>query len=397
MKKQLLTSLLVVLFLPLVIFNSCREDESPLPVIETVTPGSDGIGAVVKIEGKNFGAIISEASLEFNGTPALIDVIADTLITTHVPEGATTGKINLTVRGKRTSSPQDFEILEGRWERKADMIEAPPGTYDGQGRYYAVGFTIGGKGYIGTGNDPPVPLKDFHEYDPALNQWARKADQPLARYQASAFVISNKAYVGLGRDDSSGYLSDFYEYDPATDTWTEIASFPGGGRASATSFSIGGKGYVGMGLGPRSYKDLWAYDPATDEWAQLADFPGTARGRAVGISVDEKGYVGLGFLYFDWWRYDPVLDSWTRLADSILEGKNLPWDITWFAMNGKIYILGGYSANCWEYDPALDKWQQRTSIPQTFGGGSSFSIGDKGYVTTRLYSAPDKLWEFDLN
>ncbi|MDR3094058.1 MAG: hypothetical protein LBU62_05385, partial [Bacteroidales bacterium] len=38
----------------------------------------------------------------------------------------------------------------------------------GKGRYQAVGFSVGGKGYIGTGwNGDETVMKDFWEYDPA--------------------------------------------------------------------------------------------------------------------------------------------------------------------------------------------------------------------------------------
>ena len=50
------------------------------------------------------------------------------------------------------------------WTQRAD--------FGGTGRYAAVGFSIGSKGYIGTGNDSHATLlKDFWEYDPAANTW----------------------------------------------------------------------------------------------------------------------------------------------------------------------------------------------------------------------------------
>ena len=44
------------------------------------------------------------------------------------------------------------------WSQKAD--------FGGVGRYTAVGFSIGSKGYIGTGWDINVKKKDFWEYTP---------------------------------------------------------------------------------------------------------------------------------------------------------------------------------------------------------------------------------------
>lgn len=388
MKKILLSFTFIGALLSAAMFSSCEDDDKPSPIIESLLPESDGVGAEVKINGKNFGTTITRVSLDFNGTPAGIQIIQDTLIITHVPAGATTGKINLAVNGRSTSSQEDFVVLTARWEQKADLI--------GVTRAYAVGFTIGSKGYVGTGVNPPVPLNDFYEYDPALDQWTRKADMPGVRYQGVAFVVDGKAYVGLGRADS-GELGDFYKYDPSTNEWTAIATFPGGPRRSAISFSIGSKGYVGLGVKHETtvftfYKDLWEYDPSMDEWTRVADFPATARERAIGLTVDGKGYVGLGFFYYDWWRYDPALNSWTPLAPY---GQDRPvMDITGFTLKGKIYILGGYSTQCWEYDPLLDQWQRQTSIPESFGANISFSIDDAAYVSTGVFIPHNKLWKF---
>jgi hypothetical protein len=43
------------------------------------------------------------------------------------------------------------------------------------GRDGAVGFSIGNKGYIGTGSNGTTYLNDFWEYDPETNVWIQKA------------------------------------------------------------------------------------------------------------------------------------------------------------------------------------------------------------------------------
>src|SRR4249919_3048148 len=62
------------------------------------------------------------------------------------------------------------------------------------------------------------------------------------RGSAVSFSIGNKGYIGTG--DS---YNDFWEYDPATNVWTQKADFGGKGRDWATGFSIGNKGYIGTG------------------------------------------------------------------------------------------------------------------------------------------------------
>ena len=59
-----------------------------------------------------------------------------------------------------------------------------------------VGFTIGSKGYIGTGYDWQFRLyNDFWEYDPATNAWTQKADfGGTARDRAVGFHRQQRIY-----------------------------------------------------------------------------------------------------------------------------------------------------------------------------------------------------------
>lgn len=98
-------------------------------------------------------------------------------------------------------------------------------------------------------------------------------------------------------------------------TWTQKTSFEGGVRGGATGFSIGAKGYIGLGYDLGGHKkDFWEYDPATDVWTQKADFSGTARYGAIGFSIGAKGYMGLGFdasPLKDFGEYNPATNVWT--------------------------------------------------------------------------------------
>ena len=58
-------------------------------------------------------------------------------------------------------------------------------------------------------------------------------------------------------------LKDFWEYDPALNTWTQKADYGGTGRKNAVGFYIGSKGYIGTGwdgMGDSYDKDFWEYD-----------------------------------------------------------------------------------------------------------------------------------------
>ena len=64
------------------------------------------------------------------------------------------------------------------------------------------------------------------------------------------------------------------QHSTAQNTWTQKADFGGGAREHATGFSIGTKGYIGLGDNFNLFKDFWEYDPGTDTWTQKADFGG---------------------------------------------------------------------------------------------------------------------------
>lgn len=291
---------------------------------------------------------------------------------------------------------------QGVWTQKAD--------YAGGNTNYAVGFSIGTKGYIGTGRDSTTTIcKSFWEYDPTADTWSQKADfGGFARSGAAGFSIGSKGYIGTGVSGSM-YLSDFWEYDQGTNVWTQKTDFSGTPRYYATGFSIGGKGYIGTGdtTSVANYvKDFWEYDPISDSWTSIALFPGIGRGPGVGFSIGGKGYFGTGNAEItdlptrDFWEYDPALDSWTQKA-------NLPigkCSAKGFSIGGKGYIgtgtdsLSGYplSTNFWEYDPLTNVWLQKAD----FGGTArkhavAFAIGTKGYLGTGVFTKD--FWEFDPN
>jgi prepilin-type N-terminal cleavage/methylation domain-containing protein len=174
-----------------------------------------------------------------------------------------------------------------------------------------VGFSIGNKGYIGTGwGEDGVSLASFLEYDPASNVWTAKADIP-ARQDAVGFSIDtdsngipDKGYIGTGGNAGAwctGAKSDFRMYNSGSNTWANRAPFGGGPRQNAVGFSIGNRGYIGTGdssvLNSESeydcvyFDDFWEYDPNSNSWTQKANFPGGKTQHAVGFSIGDKGYI----------------------------------------------------------------------------------------------------------
>ncbi len=280
------------------------------------------------------------------------------------------------------------------WTQKAN--------FGGVARYGAVGFSIGAKGYIGTGYDGSKK-NDFWEYDQATDTWSQKANFGGAvRYLAVGFSIGAKGYIGTGFDNTNAYKKDFWEYDPAANTWIQKADFGGGVRDQAVGFSIGTKGYIGTGYdGSSSKNDFWEYNPATDTWTQKANFGGTARYLASGFSIGTKGYIGTGndgSNKNDFWEYDPSTNAWTQKANFSGAAR---YQAAGFSLSTKGYIGTGYNGSnlndFWEYYPVTNTWKQKAS----YGGGASylgasFGIGAKGYLGTGFSGVNrNDFWEYN--
>lgn len=290
----------------------------------------------------------------------------------------------------------EYDPSTDAWTQKAN--------FGGGTRAEAVGFSIGNYGYIGTGNAGIgtddltfFPQKDLWQYDPTADTWTRKADLPgLIRWAATGFAVGGNGYIGLGATGACNscavFQNDFWQYDPTTDSWQQIAGFEPPARAFATTFSIGNKGYLGLG----NAADFWQYDSAADNWTQLAAFPGTNRGGAVGFGVNGLGYITggvdqIGSNYDSTlWQYDPTANSWAQKTHMPTPGRVYA---VAFGLGGKGYVGMGsanlvtanlsYLKDFWEYDPVADSWTQKAN----FGGGTrcyaiGFSIGGYGYAGT---------------
>jgi len=238
------------------------------------------------------------------------------------------------------------------------------------------------------------------------NVWRQKADLGFAqsnaisaRTGAVAFSIGQKGYAGLGYTGLKT-PKDFWEFDPTTNTWTQKANFGGNYSQNGVGFSIGSKGYVGTGS---STLDFWEFDPIANTWTAKANFPGTARTKAVGFSIGNKGYLGTGLSgttkLSDFWEYDPSLNTWVQKANF---GGGLRYSAVGFSIGNKGYIGTGtdgaaYKNDFWEFDPSKNSWTQKAN----FGGvvrcnAVGFSIGNVGFLGTGLNNAYlNDFWKYN--
>ena len=285
-------------------------------------------------------------------------------------------------------------LSQGCWTQVANMPQA---------RYNAVSFTIGELAYVLTGQSSGGTWRDeFFEYNPNTNTWTQLSDFPgTPRTGAAGFSINGKGYIGTGRDDN-GNTNDFWEYDPLTNLWTQKANYPPGNYEAATGFSIGDKGYIGLGLSwSTAQRTFYEYDPLTDTWTQKADFPvATGRHTAVGFSIDDKGYVGTGYhsgftRNNDFWEYDPATNTWLQLA-------NVPGPAragaVGFSAAGKGYVgTGNQYSDFYSYEVSSNTWTQITSYgPGNRDDAACFVLNDIPYVGGGFYlSIKSDWWKLD--
>lgn len=297
--------------------------------------------------------------------------------------------------------------ITGTWVQKS--------AFPGFGKQKAFCFSIGNKGYVGTGygsNSDSSYAKgnDFWQYDPILDQWVKKDSfaNGLTRVTACGFSIGSKGYAGLGIDlDSLEWQKDFWEYDTSTDYWTKKADFGGGIRNIAVAFSIGTKGYIGFGGDPSPTNDLWEYDPSNDTWIQKANLPGERRAGAINFVIGNYAYIGTGmstgYALSDFWAYNSLTNAWTKKSD--VAGGRRSYS-SGFSIGNKGYIcLGEDSAghclsNIWEYDPVTDYWTPKNSFPgKPRKLAVVFTVNNRAYLGTgedfyNPYTSFNDFWEF---
>jgi N-acetylneuraminic acid mutarotase len=288
------------------------------------------------------------------------------------------------------------------WIQKAD--------FGGSGRYYASGFSIGNKGYLGLGTDSDLNEKrDFWEYDALIDTWIKQEDYPGELQERSVgFSIGSKGYIATDQSHS------FWEFDPMTNIWNQKADYPGA-VVGATTFSIGTKGYIITGEYSRL---IWEWDGDTassnyNTWTTKAPFPPVAgRYAAVGFSIGKKGYLATGTDGFDdqqdlWeWDGDTASSTYNTWAQkSSLPGLARSFAVA-FSLGTKGYIGTGFNSwnniiikDFWEWDQATNMWTQMTDLPATERQSAvAFSLGNLAYVGTGGGYFPDPnlrdFWEF---
>lgn len=224
--------------------------------------------------------------------------------------------------------------------------------------------------------------------------WVPKADfGGVGRHRGSGFSIGNKGYVGIGHMNGSGVnivYTDWWQYDPASNSWTQKADYANGTpNYGAVSFSTSTKGYVGGGTAFAS--SFYCYDPVANTWTEIAPCPVTASNQAA-FSINEKGYV---ISNSDLYEYNPAMNNWT-LKQSLPAFANA-WSSAFVIGNSAYFKTGN---QLFEYKASQNEWLPRAPFPGLATGGSSaFAIYNKGYIVSGysgvLSAVTKEVWQYN--
>lgn len=366
------------------------------PYITDVNPLQGSYKDVVTISGEGFSSIANENIVSFGPLKVTILSTSNTKLSVVVPDlPGDPVAVSIRRANKLHSFSNNF-IINNPWNKISSDV------FPGQERGMATGFSVGTRGFITLGRVNDYNLyqsfnnmeiyKDLWEYNSSTNSWIQRPNFPgESRYYATGFSIGSKGYVGSGISNNQSLLSDFYEYDSEANSWKKISNMPGTGRYGAVSFSAGGKGYVGLGkignVGSNTEKsDFFEYDPITNIWKQFSG-PSKPSAFDFAFSLNNKGYVVIDGK--ELWELNPSTYTWIRRSDY---PDNLPFGSFSFTIGNKAYAGSGlygagitlsYSRNFYEYDPNIDQWNQLEGFDylKRFTG-VAWGLGNKGYVLT---------------
>ena len=176
------------------------------------------------------------------------------------------------------------------WTQKANY----PDNF-GLGIYFATGFSVGSRGYVCCGKKGPNNYSQrTYEYNPLNNTWVQRTNFPGGdRYALTSFSIGTKGYVGTGVDPNV-MRKDFYAFTPSLNTWAPIADMPISGRSACSSFTIRVQGFIVFGTDGGFKDELWEYHVGFNMWFSRSSFPSDPRKGGIAFSVGDKGYAGTG-------------------------------------------------------------------------------------------------------
>ncbi len=140
--------LLPLLLLLPAIFTGCKKETIPkhnsgVPiVIEKFSPVKGGVGTEVLVYGDNFNNDTTGVRVTVNGVKAAVTGVVQNRLVFMVPDGAGSGKINITIGGNTVTSTEDFNYVAAQYVSTL-AGSGQEGFRDGEGAAAMFAFQLG--------------------------------------------------------------------------------------------------------------------------------------------------------------------------------------------------------------------------------------------------------------
>lgn len=222
--------------------------------------------------------------------------------------------------------------------------------------------------------------------------WLQRADLgSTGRHRATGFSIGNKGYAGLGHVNGTGQnivYKDWWQYDPAANSWTQKADYVSPSYGTI-AFGTSTKGYIGGGTAFNN--EFFEYNPTTNSWQAITNCPILNATDQTAFAVNDKGYVVYNNQCAE---FDPIANNWTMKAN--LPGNLNIWG-TSFVIGSSAFVKNGTAF--YEFKPLQNQWLIRSQFPGiATGGSSSFVVDEKGYVVSGysggLSNVTKEVWQY---
>ena len=362
-----------------------------VPVILSISPGLVTFNDTVSIQGEHLMSVRIQPKVNFNDTEISIVYASENLIKVVVPVSYMSKSSDVKVFGSSGfisgSTPLKLKdlILTGYLP---DTVIKPAGIITIKGLNFNPNLA---NNQVLVGGFPATVLEG--------NSEQLKVQLPEGIIPQREISVFKSAEIQVTVGEQSVKPARNLQVNWRS-TWTRKNDFPGVTRSTGIGFTIGQKGYVGLGYNytQRKYlNDLWEYNQVSDSWVQKADYIGNSSTCKFCITMNGEGYTGLGMVedsreqLKNCYKYNPENNSWTQIADFGGKGRQSPLS---YIYNGNLYVGAGihfpsqsegpayfeYSLfDCWSYNPQTNSWSPATEIPDYTANDATLTIDNIVY------------------
>ncbi|KAI5060856.1 hypothetical protein GOP47_0023361 [Adiantum capillus-veneris] len=246
--------------------------------------------------------------------------------------------------------------------------------------------------------------------------WAAKRSLEAALTDHVAIGYNDVVYILGGAKGDGNLTSEVWKYDSVFHNYTFMAPMPepryrfGAAIIENTIYVVGGRNVSdNLEAQPNDgmVKTTLIYDIVTNTWRKgtdALDFQGDTCAAALDGKIYMVGGYGVNYSYLNTTAvYDPATNSWSRLPDM----PTPRGDLMCASLNGEIYVLGGY------YDPTGDRPNSFSAKMESFNpttgavvaleGGRIILVGGEGHYreedgykypkhVNEVYYASDQTW-----